>query len=429
MSYPVPPAPVPPFADGGTGAAPRRPLPVQFAAILLVLMALAGLGYAITTLAVTPGVVDRFRSGAGDGPTTEIDGYVTVVWLFAALGTVLAVILFALYVVLALGLRRGSHGMRIATWVICGLGILFGCGAIVATAVQRSGSATPGTLNAALVDAYPSAWITANVGLAIAQVVGYLVVALLLFLSPGEFFGRSAQAGNSGAPGAVGPYVTLPTYGSANQPGVAPPSAFGAAQQAGAQLPYATASPSYVPSPFATPSAPAGSQFAAPSAPAGPSQFAVPPAPAGSQFAAPSGPVGPSQFAPPSASAGPSQFGVPPAAPGPSPFAVPPAPAGPPPPATPAGPPSSAGQPSFPAPPAASPSVAASPVPAGPPPYLGAPAAPPPSAVSPPPSVAPGSPGAVGSPAAPDPTSGTSAPATSPPTPGPDDDYWARPSG
>ncbi len=193
-------------------AAPRRPLTVRLAAVLLVAMGLAGLGYAVATLIVAPGVVDRFRAAASGADRTDVDGYVTVVWVGAALGAVLAVIIFALFVVLALALRRGSQASRVGTWVVCGLGVLFGCVSTVAVTAQRSGDGAPGTLGVALSEAYPGSWIGLNVAMAVAQMVGYLVVAVLLAVAPGAFFRRQTPPGQ---PGPGGTYVTLPTYGSA----------------------------------------------------------------------------------------------------------------------------------------------------------------------------------------------------------------------
>lgn len=218
-------------------AAPRRPLTVRLAAALLALMGLAGLVYAVATLIVVPGVVDRFRAAASGADSTDVDGYVTVVWVGAALGAVLAVILFALFIVLALALRRGSQASRVGTWVVCGLGVLFGCVASVTVAAQRSGEGAPGTLGVALSDAYPGPWIALNVAMAIAQTVGYVVVAVLLAVAPGGFFGRGTP---SPPPGPGGAYVTLPTYGSAN---AYPP--------AGPHQP--AAAPSYAPPPASPP--------------------------------------------------------------------------------------------------------------------------------------------------------------------------------
>ncbi|BFU48121.1 hypothetical protein [Krasilnikovia sp. MM14-A1004] len=204
MSYPV----SPPFAvPAAQGAVPsrRRPVPVALAAVLLGLMALAGLAYAITAIAIAPGVVTRFRDAAHGAAAADVDGFVSVVWIGAAVGTAVAVILFALCVVLALGLRRGSNAARIGTWVVCGLGLLAGCGSLVTVGVQRSGDGDPGSLGAALSGAYPDGWIGLNVGVAVAQMVGYLIVAVLLLAAPGSFFGR-AGAATAGVPGHGSPY-------------------------------------------------------------------------------------------------------------------------------------------------------------------------------------------------------------------------------
>jgi hypothetical protein len=172
----------------------RRPVPVTVAGALLGVMGLAGLAYGVATLSVTPGVVGRFRAAAAGADPTDVDGFVTVLWVAAALGTVLAVILFALYVVLALGLRRGSNPARIGAWVVSGLGVLAGCGATVVVLVQRRGVETPGTLGTALADAYPNGWIGLNIAVAVAQMAGYVAVAGLLVISPGAFF-RRTEAG------------------------------------------------------------------------------------------------------------------------------------------------------------------------------------------------------------------------------------------
>jgi hypothetical protein len=186
MSYaaPVPVLAVPNPAD-------RRPATVTTAAVLLALMALGGLGYAVATLVVTPGIVDTFRDAAGADDPAAVDGYVTAVWVGAGIATVLAVILFALYAVLALGLRRGSSAARIGTWVVCGLGLAAGCASTVAVAVQR-GSDSSDALLAELGAAYPGGWIGLNLALSVTQMVGYAVVAILLAVSPRAWFHRAA---------------------------------------------------------------------------------------------------------------------------------------------------------------------------------------------------------------------------------------------
>jgi hypothetical protein len=197
MTYAVPPP--------AAGPPPSRPVSVTLCAALLGAMGLAGLGYAVATLAVTPGVVQRFRAAAAGADRADVDGFVTVLWVGAAVAAVLGVILFALYVVLALGLRHGSNAARIGGWVVAGLGLLAGCVTTVTVLIERSGAATPGRLGTALAGAYPTGWIGLNLAIAIAQMAGYVTVGLLLLLSPGAFFRRPAGS----RPRAAGP----PAYG------------------------------------------------------------------------------------------------------------------------------------------------------------------------------------------------------------------------
>nr|BFE66785.1 hypothetical protein GCM10020092_000860 [Actinoplanes digitatis] len=155
---------------------------------------MAGLAYAIAAIAIAPGTIDRFRAATGGSGGADVDGMVTVVWIVAAVGAVLAVILFALYIVLALGLRRGSNAARIAAWVVSGLGLLVGCASTVVMTVQLSGAdAAQGTPEAALADAYPGSWFGLNVVLCVAQMAGYVVVGMLLLAAPGTFFGRAPK--------------------------------------------------------------------------------------------------------------------------------------------------------------------------------------------------------------------------------------------
>ncbi len=219
MSYPVQQQPVvasPPPAPTG------RPGVVTAAAVVLWVMATTGLIYAIGTLVIVGGTVRRFQDVAtGDEPEL----YVGVVWLGAAVALALAVILFALYVVLGIALRRGSNAARITTLVVSVLGVLTGAGTALIVAAQRSGDTVPGSVGARLSDAYPSGWIPTNVGLAVAQVVGYLLVAALVLAAPRAFFGRSAPAtpGQQAQP-------TFP-YAAAGDPASAPlsgPPAYGA---------------------------------------------------------------------------------------------------------------------------------------------------------------------------------------------------------
>ena len=187
MSYAAPPPPaVVPRPSG-------RPVAVTMAAVVLWTMAAAGLTYAVGMVAVTPGVVGRFREAAAGSAVA--DNFVTVIWLVAALSLVLGLIVLALFVFLGIALRRGSRLARGISLGVCVLGLVAGSATLAILGVQRAGEAVPGTLSEALNGAYPSGWIVLNVSVAAAQVVAYLVVALLLLVTPREFFagGKSAS--------------------------------------------------------------------------------------------------------------------------------------------------------------------------------------------------------------------------------------------
>ena len=184
MSYAIQPPPV------AAPPATRRPVAVSMAAVLLWTMAAAGLVYAIGMVAVTPGVVGRFRDAVAG--SAAVDNFVTVIWLVAALSLVLGLLVVALFVVLGIALRRGSRLARGITLGVCGLGLLTGFGTLAVLAVQRAGEATPGTLSEALNQAYPNGWIVLNVSVAAAQVIAYLVVGVLVLAAPSAFFGGGA---------------------------------------------------------------------------------------------------------------------------------------------------------------------------------------------------------------------------------------------
>jgi hypothetical protein len=71
--------------------------------------------------------------------------------------------------------------------------MLAGCGSTATVLIQRSGDPSSGSLGAALSQAYPKSWIGLNITLSVAQMVGYAIVAVLLLISPGQYFRRSAS--------------------------------------------------------------------------------------------------------------------------------------------------------------------------------------------------------------------------------------------
>jgi hypothetical protein len=321
MSYAVQPpvtAPPPPAVAPG----PQRPLPASLAALVLQAMAVVGLIYAVVTIVTAPGSVSRFRDAAAGAAAEDVDGYVSVIWIGAAIGLILALILVALYIVLALGLRRGSNAARIATWVVCGLGLLAGLGSTITVLVQRSGDSHPQSLAAALSGSYPSYWIHLNLTLAIAQVAGYVVVGLLVLLAGGAWFGRGPAAPQAPTYGQQ-PYGQ-PGYGGYGAPGSGPGSITGGYPPAPFGPGYGTGSggPGPVTPSYGPPGA--GYTYGAPYGP-GPS-----PAPgagsapiadqayqpgAGQQWTPPGAPQGQPQTGPPGSAPG-QPFGLPPVHPG-----------------------------------------------------------------------------------------------------------------
>ncbi|PWU60013.1 hypothetical protein DLE60_13405 [Micromonospora globispora] len=226
-------------------APPRRPAAVVAAAAVLVLMAVGAGLYAVTGLLVMAGTTDRFRSaaattGAGTG---EIDGVVALLRAATVLSAVVGVLVGLVLVGLALGLLAGRSGARVTTWVVCGLGLLCGCGALAVLVGQRAAPLRLGAdqrvtadLLAQLGDAYPGWWIPLNAALSVAQVLGYLVVAALLTLPAANAFFHRRPAGprppagptppGYGATPAYGPLSAPPAYGPLSAPpAYGPPSA------------------------------------------------------------------------------------------------------------------------------------------------------------------------------------------------------------
>ncbi|WP_203723562.1 hypothetical protein, partial [Actinoplanes teichomyceticus] len=253
MSYAaLPPdaAPAPPPTDA-------RPPAVSTASALLWLMGAAGLCYAVAAVAIAPGTVSRFRDAV---TSDQAENLVSVVWLDAALAAVLSILAFALFVVLGLGLRRGSRVAWVVTLIVCGLGVLGGLGSFVTVLAQRSGDPVPGSVGEALTSAYPDGWIGLNVVVSGLQVLAYLTVAATLLAAPRTFFGHApGQPGLSIPAGSPVPHGAPPPYGVPSQPYGAAPPPYGVPAQ-----PYGAA-----PQPYSVPSQPYGPAYSVPSQPQG----------------------------------------------------------------------------------------------------------------------------------------------------------------
>jgi hypothetical protein len=182
MSYPIGGQPV--AADPA-----RRPAAVAAAAALLVLMAVGGVVYAVVGLLSLSRIIDRFRSAAAGTAASgqDVDAVATALWVGLSVAAAVNVGLAVLLAALAVGNLRGRMGARIATWIVCGLGILFGCCALGIVVGQRvvpidASSPAEADLLRALTDAYPWWWVVTSAALSATQALGYLVVALLLAL-------------------------------------------------------------------------------------------------------------------------------------------------------------------------------------------------------------------------------------------------------
>ncbi|MCG5467728.1 hypothetical protein LADH09A_001539 [Micromonospora sp. LAH09] len=181
-------------------ASARRPAVVLMAAGALLVMAVGALAYAVVDLVVLGGTVDAFRSAARDTSASpeQIDDVVTLLRASAVLSAVVAALSAPVLAGLALGLLAGRNGVRVATWVVSGLGLLAGCCSVAVLIGERaaplqlgSGEQAVAELLGLIGDAYPSWWIPLNAGLSVAQGLGYLVVATLLALpAANAWFGR-----------------------------------------------------------------------------------------------------------------------------------------------------------------------------------------------------------------------------------------------
>ena len=132
------------------------PVAVRVAAGVLVVMALGGLVYGAIGLALMSGIVERFQTAAiGAGvPVDDIDGgsqLLRGVPIAAAFVGVVSALLLAALVV---GLLRGNSGVRVATWVVCGLGLVGGALSASVGFVQRIDEVADDAMLSALNEAH-----------------------------------------------------------------------------------------------------------------------------------------------------------------------------------------------------------------------------------------------------------------------------------
>ena len=216
--------------------AQRRPGVVTAAAATMIVVAAAGLASVIGLLVAAAQFNDRYRplAVATDARLADINDVgdaIRSVMGTLAIATFLAAVAFA---VLAVGVLRRSNALRITTWVLIAGGLLCGCSqgisAITAgTTITYNGDPerldVASQLTAAVQDALPG-WLSALLGtVAVVQVIGYILVAILLGLPPANaYFRRTPRtvAAPTPAPGGT-PWPTPTPYPPTPYPQAPPP--------------------------------------------------------------------------------------------------------------------------------------------------------------------------------------------------------------
>ncbi|MGC4886097.1 hypothetical protein [Micromonospora sp. DT227] len=278
--------------------APRRPGAVVAAVAVLLLMAVGAVAYAATNLVIAGGTVDRFRAAAAgtDAGGDDIDRVAGLLRGSTVLTAVLGVLAALLLVGLALGLRAGRPGARVATWAVAGLGLLCGCCGFATLVGQRAAPLRLGAddrvtadLLGLVGDAYPDFWLAANAAMLVAQIIGYLVVvALLAAPSANAFLRRPAPARSGPATGygatvsggpASGPTPWGPPPGLTAPTGPTGPAATAPTEPSTPPASAPPPPPSAPPSLSSTPSAPPASASPMPPSapPMPPSASPIPP--------------------------------------------------------------------------------------------------------------------------------------------------------
>jgi hypothetical protein len=204
-------------------AKPGRPLPVLLAAGLLALAALLGVVAAITHFVASANVVDaiRLRALSKGVLVSDVDDFVTGIRTGLIVAGLVTLLFSLLLLGLAFGLLRGSNAARVATWVLCALGLLWGCcglcGAISTATdsgdVTVNGGDNSSTLLAqSLVEALPGWYSGIFGGSALLQALSYIAVAVLLALpSANAYFRKRPRDWQPPAPGMMPPYPSTTT--------------------------------------------------------------------------------------------------------------------------------------------------------------------------------------------------------------------------
>src|SRR3954453_4821377 len=203
--------------------AQRRPAVVTAAAVTMIVVAAAGLASVIELLVAAADFSDRYRplALATDAQRVDIDNLQSAIR--AVMGS-LAIATFAVavaFALLAVGVLRRSNALRVTTWIFIGAGLLCGCvqGISARTAtVEITYRGDPERLDVAsqltqvVQDALPT-WLSALLGtVAVVQLLGYILVAILLGLPPANaYFRRTPKPVAAPAPAPGGTPWPTPT--------------------------------------------------------------------------------------------------------------------------------------------------------------------------------------------------------------------------
>lgn len=201
--YAVPPPPGPPPAR-------VRPATVTVAGLLILLVALAAVGYLVASIAAYPSFVDAFEQATAGTEAEDVAG-------FAAAGTLITGVVYLLIAaalaILTIFNNQGRNPARITTWVVGGLGLCCGGASLISIALgdftANMGGGEGETLDSdaveqALVEHVPGWFDPVILTSTVVGVLALLGALILLALPPSnEFFRKPAPpAGPSpGYPG------------------------------------------------------------------------------------------------------------------------------------------------------------------------------------------------------------------------------------
>ena len=194
-----PTAQFPPSAPEGRR---RRPGVVTTAALLMFLMAVAGLVVPIIMITTVAGAVDEIRERAAGVPAADLDEAVAFYQVYTGMAATISIVSALVLAALGIFLMVGWRPARILTWVYCGIGLLCGgCGLIMAVGAGSLDLGETLDINAsseqaltdAVADAFPGWWLPLAGGVSVGQALGYIAVAVLLMLPAASAYFRKSQ--------------------------------------------------------------------------------------------------------------------------------------------------------------------------------------------------------------------------------------------